>query len=340
MGLFENLNGTTDVMYFTQAIGANEQVYRATATNGIDFTYTGVAFVNPGVSPYGAGVSVGSQVVFDAVNSQYLLIWSGESTVGNVGYATSADGVTFANQGTVIASDASHNDLQESSFVINNGSGLLGLYTGDFLPATANAIGAFTVPAPTIATTSPASGTTNGGTSLTITGTRLTGAEGVTFGGTAATSYTVDSPTQITAIAPAHAAGAADVVVTTPTPGGIATSSGAFTYVGVVPVDARPQTQAPISKKLKTPGKTVVNKKYSRTLQGQNLKAAVTKVRIKGMSTRGDIRCYAVVKGPKRQLALRITGQCREVSIWVTYTANGTGVYKPYAKTIRFTGKR
>ena len=50
---------------------------------------------------------------------------------------------------------------------------------------------------------------------LTGTGfTGLSGAAAVTFGGTNATSYTVNSATQITATAPAHAAGAVDVVVT------------------------------------------------------------------------------------------------------------------------------
>ena len=41
-----------------------------------------------------------------------------------------------------------------------------------------------------------------GGTSVTITGTNFTGATAVTFGGIAATSFTVNSATQITAVAP------------------------------------------------------------------------------------------------------------------------------------------
>ncbi|SFT59959.1 putative Ig domain-containing protein [Mesorhizobium sp. YR577] len=84
------------------------------------------------------------------------------------------------------------------------------------------------VAAPTIASVAPTSGTTEGGTSVVITGTDLTGATAVTFGGTAAASFTVDSATQITATTPAHAEGAADVVVTTPS--GSATEAGAFTY--------------------------------------------------------------------------------------------------------------
>jgi hypothetical protein len=87
--------------------------------------------------------------------------------------------------------------------------------------------------APSITTLSPTTGTTAGGTTVTITGTGLTGTTGVTFGGTAATSVNVVSATQVTCVAPAHAAGAVNVVVTTP--GGTATSTGGFTYAVPVP---------------------------------------------------------------------------------------------------------
>src|SRR5690606_4395440 len=82
--------------------------------------------------------------------------------------------------------------------------------------------------APTLTAVAPATGPVAGGTSVTLTGTDLTGATAVTFGGTPAASFTVDSATQITAVTPAHAAGAVDVAVTTP--GGSATLAGAFTF--------------------------------------------------------------------------------------------------------------
>jgi hypothetical protein len=88
--------------------------------------------------------------------------------------------------------------------------------------------GTATDPAPTITTLSPTTGSTAGGTMVTLTGTNFTGATGVSFGGTASTLYTVNSVTSITATSPAHAAGPVSVTVTTP--GG--TSSGqTFTYV-------------------------------------------------------------------------------------------------------------
>jgi IPT/TIG domain len=67
---------------------------------------------------------------------------------------------------------------------------------------------------PTITSLNPSSGTTVGGNSVVIKGTNFTGTTAVTFDLLPATPFTVDSPTQITATAPAHAAGAAPVVVT------------------------------------------------------------------------------------------------------------------------------
>ena len=80
--------------------------------------------------------------------------------------------------------------------------------------------------APAIASIAPAVGPTAGGTTVTITGTNLGPATAVGFGATPAASFTVDSPTQITAVTPALAAGPSDVSVATP--GGTSVSAGAF----------------------------------------------------------------------------------------------------------------
>jgi len=85
---------------------------------------------------------------------------------------------------------------------------------------------------PTVTSVTPASGPSSGGTSVVIAGTNLTGASAVSFGGTAATTFTVNNPSAITATAPAHAAGAVDVTVTT-AGGTSATGAGdQFTYIG------------------------------------------------------------------------------------------------------------
>ena len=83
----------------------------------------------------------------------------------------------------------------------------------------------YATPAPAVTGLSPSSGTTAGGTAVTITGTNLGGAS-VSFGGAAA-KISADSGTQISVTSPPGSAGAVSVTVTTP--GG--TSSGNFTYV-------------------------------------------------------------------------------------------------------------
>ncbi len=80
-------------------------------------------------------------------------------------------------------------------------------------------VSAFTyISPPTISSLTPSSGSTSGGTSVTISGSNFGSSRGsgiVTFGGVEASSYTSWSNDQIVCITPAHAAGAVDVVVTT-----------------------------------------------------------------------------------------------------------------------------
>jgi hypothetical protein len=68
---------------------------------------------------------------------------------------------------------------------------------------------------PAVTGVSPSSGSTAGGTTVTVTGSGFTGATAVTFGSVAATSFTVNSDSSITATAPPQAAGIVDITVTT-----------------------------------------------------------------------------------------------------------------------------
>ena len=69
-------------------------------------------------------------------------------------------------------------------------------------------------PPPTIKKLSPKKGPLAGGMAVNITGMTFTGAKAVMFGSVEATSFTVNSDTSITAIAPMEAAGTVDVRVT------------------------------------------------------------------------------------------------------------------------------
>ena len=104
---------------------------------------------------------------------------------------------------------------------------------------------------PTVTAISPGSGPQAGGTSVTITGTDLAGATAVTFGGSAASGFTVNSATQITATTPAHAAGAVDVAVTAPGGSAILTNGYAFlnppVVSGVVATVAQNSSANPIT---------------------------------------------------------------------------------------------
>lgn len=91
----------------------------------------------------------------------------------------------------------------------------------------------YVTPLPTITSVSPTYGTAAGGTSVTITGTNLSGTSVLDFGATPATTYTVNSSTSITATSPAEAAGVVDVTATTL--GGTSATSSAdhFTFATV-----------------------------------------------------------------------------------------------------------
>src|SRR5713101_6165090 len=107
------------------------------------------------------------------------------------------------------------------------------------------------------------SGPAAGGTSVTITGSNFTNTTSVSFGTTAAASFTITSDTQITAVSPAGN-GTVDVTVTTP--GGISAVSTAdqFTYIPLPSVKSVTPTSGPVA------GGTTV------TITGSNLTNATS----------------------------------------------------------------
>jgi|GEM_PF-5978550 len=91
---------------------------------------------------------------------------------------------------------------------------------------------------PVVGSLNPSSGVSSGGTTVVITGTSLSTTTAVYFGGTAASSFTVDSDTQVTAVTRAQTNGTVNVSVTNAA--GISTSvpGSQFTFFSPVPVVA------------------------------------------------------------------------------------------------------
>ena len=101
------------------------------------------------------------------------------------------------------------------------------------------------VDVPTITGVDPFEGPTTGGTTVTISGTHLTGTTGVTFGGLNATDVIVVNDSTVTAKTPAHPEDFADVEVTTP--GGTATLAFGFTYVAPPTLNSASPAAGPIA---------------------------------------------------------------------------------------------
>ena len=98
-------------------------------------------------------------------------------------------------------------------------------------------VGTFTYyDAPTVTSASPSSGSTAGGSWVTLTGTGFTGATSVSFGGTYRYSpnFVVDSDTSMRVYRPSHAAGTVSVVVYGP--GGNNANNSVYAYITVPPV--------------------------------------------------------------------------------------------------------
>lgn len=91
---------------------------------------------------------------------------------------------------------------------------------------------------PVVSSLSQTTGPTSGGYTVTITGLSLTGATAVSFGTTAASSFTVNSDTSITATVPFHIVGTVDVSVQTPNGKSVFSYGDLFHYINSAPTGA------------------------------------------------------------------------------------------------------
>src|SRR5438128_856056 len=200
--------GTVDVVV------TNSDGQSGTLTGG--YTYTTPAPTVSAISP-SSGMSSGGTAV----------------TVTGTGFAAGATvslGGTAATNVTVVSSTSLTDPTAAHAagavdVVVTNSDGQSGTLTGGYT---------YTNPAPTVSAISPSSGTSSGGTAVTITGTGFAAGAAVSLGGTAATNVTVVSSTSLTEIGAAHVAGVVNVVVTN-SDGQSGTLTGGYTYTHSAP---------------------------------------------------------------------------------------------------------
>jgi len=167
------------------------------------------------------------------------------------------------------------------------------------------------VSAPFLSALTPDKGPISGGTTVTLTGTNLSGATAVRFDGIAASSFTVNSATQITAVSPPHAAGEAEVTVTTP---GGTSNPGSYVYLTIPTLLSLTPAQGP------THGGTVI------TLTGTGL-AGTTDVRF------GFTPTSFTVVSPTQITAVAPTGAGGLVGVTAT-TPAGTSNLLTYTRVV------
>ncbi|OWK39897.1 Flagellar hook-length control protein FliK [Fimbriiglobus ruber] len=186
-------------------------------TQADQYTYAGVPNVTV-VSPANGPASGGNSVTLTGTDL------GGASAV----YFGGTPGTIVSDSATQLVATAPAGTAGSGLFVTVTTPGGT---SGDFASAmyTYQTATSPPAPAPTVTGISPSSGSTVGGTLVTIAGTGLGNATAVAFGGTAGTIVS-DSATQIVAAAPAGAAGTVFVTVTTPggTSGDLAAA--AYTY--------------------------------------------------------------------------------------------------------------
>ena len=168
-------------------------------------------------------------------------------TVAGTGFASGSTGVDFGSTAGTTVTVTSPTSL---TVIAPAGTGVV-----DVTVTTANGTSVVNAlasdqytynPPPTVTGLSPTNGPAGGGTSVTVSGTNLTGATAVHFGSIAGTSISADTAGSLTVIAPAGT-GVVDVTVTTPNgtsavnaPSDQYTYNPAPTVTGVTPNNGAP----------------------------------------------------------------------------------------------------
>ncbi len=245
--------GTTVTIAGTDLDGASAVMFGSTAATSFTVdSGTSITATSPVHGPGVVDVTVTTPFGTSSVGAGDEFTFGNAPTVSGVspdlGVVAGGTSVTIAGTDLDGASAVMFGSTAATSFTVDSGTSITATspvhgpgvvditVTTPFGVSSVGAGDEFTFGnAPTVSGVSPDLGVVAGGTSVTITGSDLDGATAVMFGSTAATNFTVDSSTSITATSPAHAAGPVDITVVTPFATSGTGSADIFTY-GDVPV--------------------------------------------------------------------------------------------------------
>ncbi len=311
------LVSSTQLRATTPAGTAGARSVQVTNTNGLSatpaaqFTYTATSGgpTITSVSPSSGPIAGGTTITITGAN--YVLGAGGEIRVGGV----VATGIAYISstqlRAVTPASTAGARDV-----LVRNPNGVTATLTGGFT---------YTAPAstPTLTSVAPSSGSTAGGTTITLTGTNFVSGATVRVGGTAATNVTFVGATQVTARTPAGTAGARDVQITNPN-GQAATRTGGFNYTAPTAVPTLTSV-APSSGA--TAGGTTITLTGTNFVSGATVRVggtAATNVTF-GSATQVTARTPAGTAGARDVQITNPNGQVATRTGGFTYTATGTG---------------
>lgn len=222
-GLGANVTGVDAVKLEGRTLTELDGRYLRAGGTGGDLTLTG-AFASGSLT---TGAITATTITADALAGRSLAQLDGRyartNVAGAVTFGIGAGAVTINNGGVRLGS---------APLTCDGASvGLLGWSGTNAQVCTASGwaqLDNTSASAATISSVAPATTAQSGGTAITITGTNFVGVAQVLFGATPVVSFSVPSATQINAVAPAGAVGAANVTVVTSA--GAVTKASAVTY--------------------------------------------------------------------------------------------------------------
>lgn len=177
------------------ALNSQNEVYLTGNTSSTDFPTTPDAY-----QPFLAGTNNAFVTKLNSAGSALI-------------YSTYLGGVSGVSIGRAIALDS-----DGSAYIAGTTSSTTFPVTTDAFQTTLGGsndvfVAKFNIGTPTITGVAPNVGPPTGQTIVTITGTNFANATAVYFGETAATTFVIDSDTQITVLSPPHALGSVDITV-------------------------------------------------------------------------------------------------------------------------------